>query len=106
MAEAEIMAGICGFHTTVRTKMDGDACRIDIHSECTAIQRLASELIQVDPYKEISFRRGIPSIHEMGAKYCSHAACPVPVGIIKTVEVEAGLALPAVVSINLKKTKG
>jgi hypothetical protein len=40
----------------------------------------------------------------MGAKHCTHAACPVPVGIIKAVEVETGLALPADVSIKLSKT--
>ena len=40
----------------------------------------------------------------LGAKYCTHAACPVPVGIIKAVEIEAGLALPTDVSIKLTKT--
>jgi hypothetical protein len=39
----------------------------------------------------------------MGTKYCSHAACPVPVGIIKAIEVEAHLALPADVTIKLSK---
>jgi hypothetical protein len=40
----------------------------------------------------------------MGAKYCTHAACPVPVGIIKAVEVEMGMALPMDVIIKINKT--
>jgi hypothetical protein len=40
----------------------------------------------------------------MGMKFCTHSACPVPVGIIKAVEVEAGLALPADVSIKISRS--
>ncbi|MCC6955902.1 MAG: hypothetical protein IT316_03850 [Anaerolineales bacterium] len=47
----------------------------------------------------------MPRSLEMGAQYCNHAACPVPVGIIKAVEVESNLALPADVSIKLSKTE-
>jgi hypothetical protein len=104
MVKAEILPGNCGFTTTVETSMDGDVCKVSIVSDCTAIQKLALELTEVNPYQEISFRRGGPQILQMGAKYCSHTACPVPVGIIKAVEVEAGLALPMDVTIKLSKT--
>lgn len=104
MAHAEIFSGICGFHTNVETSMNGSACRISIQSECKAIQRLCQALTEVSPFQEISHRRGTPKILQLGAQYCTHAACPVPVGIIKAVEIEAGLALPADVSIKLSKT--
>ena len=103
MSTAKIHAGICGFDTHVEIKMEGDLANIVITSECEAIQRLAKELLQVNPYKEISSRRSIPQTLQMGMKYCTHAACPVPVGIIKAIEVEAGLALPADVSITIQK---
>jgi len=103
MATADIDAGKCGYQTRVETEMDGERCTIKISSECKAIQRLAEELVSVEPYGEISFRRKIPVILQMGAKNCTHAACPVPVGIIKAVEIEAGLALPQDVHISLKK---
>ena len=64
---------------------------------------MAHELTEVNPYQEISFRRNTPQILQMGAKFCTHAACPVPVGIIKAVEVEAGMALPMDVTIKLTK---
>jgi hypothetical protein len=104
MARAEIFAGNCGFNTTVETHMNGKVCSIHISSECTAIQRMAEELKEVNPFQEISFKRSMPLTHEMGVKYCTHAACPVPSGIIKAVEVEAGLALPTDVTIKLSKT--
>jgi hypothetical protein len=103
MAKAEVHAGICGFNTTIQTEMVDDVCRITLQSDCPAIERLGTELTQVDPLQEISSRRKVPQTLQMGLKYCTHAACPVPVGIIKAVEVEAGLALPADVTIIVTK---
>ena len=103
MAKAEIFAGNCGFSTQVKAEMNGRKCDLKITSECAAIQRMADELVEVDPYQEISFRRAMPKTHEMGIKHCTHAACPVPVGILKAVEISAGLALPTDVTIQLSK---
>ena len=103
MAKAEILPGNCGFTTTVEATWDGDTCKLSIASECKAIQKMAQELTEVNPYQEISFRRNTPQTLQMGAKYCTHAACPVPVGIIKAVEVEMGMALPMDVTIKLTK---
>jgi hypothetical protein len=104
MATAEVLPGICGLRTTVEAhKADDDMITLTIQSECKAIQRLAAVLTEVNPYREMSFRREGPLTMQLAAKHCSHAACPVPVGIIKAVEVEAGLALPADVSIKISK---
>lgn len=103
MAKAMVHAGICGFKTTVITKMEEDMCTITLTSECQAIHRLGEKLTEVNPFREISTRRGIPLTLEAGMKYCTHAACPVPVAIIKAVEVAAGLALPADVTITISK---
>ncbi len=104
MAKAEIFAGNCGYNTKVEATMDGKVVKLNIASECPAMQKMAEELKEVNPYKEISFKRTMPTIHEAGHKHCTHAACPVPVGIIKTVEIEAKLALPTDVTIKLSKT--
>jgi hypothetical protein len=103
MAKAEVMAGNCGFTTQIETKMNGKTCELQIVSECKAIKKMAEEIKQVNPYQEISFKQSIPLIHEAGVKHCTHAACPVPVSIIKAVEIEAGLALPTDVTIKLSK---
>jgi len=104
MAKAEVHAGVCGFTTIVVTTLDGDVCKVAIHSECAAMQRLGNELTEVNPYQEISYRRKTPLTMEMAEKYCPHAACPVPVGIIKAVEVESNLALPADVTIKVSRS--
>ena len=103
MAKAEIHAGICGFNTTVRTAMDGSVCKVSIESDCQAIQKLAEHLTEVDPLGELSSRRRMPKTLDAGHQYCTHAACPVPVGVIKAVEVAAQLALPADATIKLSK---
>ena len=104
MAKAEIVSGICGFTATVKTRMEGTQCLVSVESECDAIQRLGEALAEVDPFQEITFRGKGPRSLEMGAKHCYHTACPVPVGIIKAIEIEAGLALPADVEIKLSKS--
>jgi hypothetical protein len=103
VSKAEIYAGNCGFTTQVQACKNGSKVELSIASECKAIQKLADELREVEPFQEISFRRAMPVIHQMGIKHCTHAACPVPVGIIKAVEIEAGLALPEDATIKLSK---
>jgi hypothetical protein len=84
--------------------MIGDICNVVITSDCEAVQRLAQVLTQVDPLQEISFGRSAPQTIQLGMQHCPHAACPVPVGIIKAIEVEAKLALPADVTIKISKS--
>jgi hypothetical protein len=84
--------------------MNGFGCTLSIESECDAVQRMAAELTQVDPFQEITFRGKGPLALQLAAKHCTHAACPVGVGVIKAVEVEAGLALPADITIKLSKS--
>ena len=105
MAKAKICSGICGFTATVEARMDGRRrCFLSIESKCEAIQSLAEELTEVDPFQEISFRGEGPLTLRLAARHCYHPACPVPVGIIKAIEIAAGLALPTDVSITLTES--
>jgi hypothetical protein len=106
LSTAKITSGICGFTAVVQARQEGRKVKLDIESECQAIQALAAELTEVDPFQEISFRGEGPRTLKAGARHCYHPACPVPVGIIKAVEVEAGLALPAEARIELSKGSG
>ena len=106
MAKAEIHSGICGFVTTVEATADAEErykVHLNISSNCKACQRLAQELTEVDALREMTFRGEGPLTHELGAKYLSHASCPVTTGIIKAVEVAAGLALPKDATIKVSK---
>ena len=79
------MPGVCGLQTTVTVCAKSVRCTIGIDSECRYVQGLAAT----------------SRIWQLAGKHRLHAACPVPVGILKAIEVEAGLALPADVSIVL-----
>ncbi len=100
MAKVKIHSGACGLITTVEARMNGAKCTLSLDSDCEAIRSLAGELEEVDPFQEISFRGEGPQTLELGAEHCYHSACPVPVGIIKAVEVAAGLNLPVDTSIE------
>jgi len=91
-----VMSGICGMITEIRATSDDQAKKVqlEINTRCENIQKLAQELKVVDPMEEISFRGKGPKTLRMATKHCKHAACPVPSGIIKAVEVASGLALP------------
>lgn len=104
MPKAKIDAGICGHTTTVEARLkEKYQIELQIQSNCKHIKKLAENLKEVNAMNEISFRKGMPEILVKGAEYCTHAACPAPVGIIKAVEVAAGLALPKNVHIEVEK---
>lgn len=101
--QARISAGVCGLETSVAVRSHGARCEIAIESNCTFVQRLAEELTDVEPLGEILPQDQLPRIWQLAAKHRLHAACPVPIGILKAIEVEAGLALPADVSITISR---
>lgn len=104
MAKARIEAGNCGHYAEVEAEADSNYhVKVRIESSCQHIQKLAENLDQVNALSEISSRRGTPEILVKGMEFCTHASCPVPVGIIKTVEVAAGLALPQTATIVVEK---
>jgi len=103
MASAEIESGICGFCTTVRTTSEGRQVRVEFETECGYVEKLAEALQEVDPFREISYRGEGPVTLRLAAEHLVHPACPVPSGIIKAIEVEAGLALPKDASIRPSK---
>ena len=101
MAKTLIDPGICGFLAEVVATMDGEMCSLEITCDCEPIQKLAQALPQVDPMVEIGFHGDGPLTWRMFAKHCPHPACPVPAGILKAVELAAGLALPKDASIKV-----
>lgn len=103
MAKSVIEAGICGLKTTVTVEdKDGMNYTLNVDSDCGAYKDLSERLPEVsmmagfDPV-------GTGAIYEACRAKCKHGACPVPMGIIKTVEVAANMALPADVKVTIEK---
>ena len=104
MAKSIIEAGICGFGTKVEaTDLGKRKIRLKNTSDCPNIQKLAEELVEIDAFDEITQKAKSTKTFEIAAKHCPHSSCIVPSGIIKAVEVAAGLALPKNATIKMEK---
>ena len=107
-ASALIEAGTCGFASTVLAVSDDDrTVRFDIQTECAKVAGYASALKRsgpIDMFEEIN-PTGTSIVLETARnelKGCC-AACVVPAGLFKCMQVAAGLALPKEVRICLSK---
>ncbi len=103
MAKGTIESGICGLITTVTVEdKDGMNYTLKVDSQCGAYKDLDQRLPEVgmmagfDPV-------GTGAVYEACRVQCKHGACPVPMGIIKTIEVAANMALPKDVKVTIEK---
>ena len=105
MVRATVKAGICGF-TSVITAASDDMQNVTfaIETDCETIEQLAAVLPEVDGYMEIGagFDGDIHQAVRSTLKGCC-SGCAVAAGIFKAMQVAAGLALPAPVSIEIEK---
>lgn len=104
MAVVEIVSGVCGFTTRIEGSADASLqVALEITSECSQIQNLAEQLVQVSAMEEISQPITETRTYRAAAKCGLHAACPVPSAILKTLEVASGMALPADVHMTIER---
>ena len=105
MVKATINAGVCGFTTVVTAESDDmQIVSFKIESDCENILKLAELMPVVDGYEEIGtgFDGKIHTVVRENLRGCC-SGCVVPCGIFKAMQVAAGLALPAPVSISIEK---
>lgn len=102
-AQVEILGGACQFKTLVRaSSADGERVVLEVWSDCPRVQRLAADLTDVDAFDELLRRALIETTTaRLAATHKLHPACPVPIGVLKGIEVAAGLALPAPCTIQI-----
>ena len=68
-----------------------------------SVCRLAAELPEVDGYQAAMTAAPQNPVYLAAGQARLHAACPVPCGVIKAIEVACSLALPKDVSIKLSR---
>lgn len=97
--ELEVTSGICGFKTRIwATKGNGKDVRVILVSDCEMVAKMQDEVVELDMMA--AFTRIIDNpVYRSASKCLKHVGCPVPSGILKALEVEAGLCLPKNVSI-------
>lgn len=105
MRTVKIEPGICGFVATVKANKinsEGDTIYVEINSDCQAVNSINKELgFEFDAFETCLVKPGLDPFTQFASeKFPPHAACPVISGILKCIEVEAGLALPKDVKIS------
>jgi hypothetical protein len=105
MVKTKIEAGVCGFITDVEAfSEDSQNVSFKINTTCEKIGKMSQDLKSVDAFNEIKegFNGELYKVFQKHLKGCC-AGCAVPVGIFKSMQVAAMLALPQDVVITITK---
>ncbi len=105
MTKVTIRPGICGLNTVVIAEKEKKKVRLTIVTDCDMVRAMAEELKELDIMATFTGFLTNP-VYRAASKHLRHVTCPVPCGILKALEVEAGLALPRDVSIEFLLSKG
>lgn len=109
MAEVIVFAGVCGFTTRVIGKDKGGYnAELDIDSECPnwkEVNRIlrGKELnVMTELFKDRKTGELNSQVLDISLRTIPHVSCPVISGVLKTLEVSVGLALPCDATITFK----
>jgi len=105
MTRVVVHSGICGFSTTVTAEKGKDKkILISLETECEMVEKMAEEISVIDMMAV--FTRFLENpVYRSASKHLKHVTCPVPGGILKAMEVEAGFAVPKDVSITFLESR-
>jgi len=105
MTRVLVDPGICGLITMVEVnKIAKRKVKVTITSDCEMLTELGELLAEVDQQDAIT-QYANSEIYKAASRCHLHVTCPVPVAVLKAIEVEAGLALPRDVSIRFETTE-
>ncbi len=103
MTKVVVFSGICGFSTEIiAEKAEAKKINIKIESECEMVKAMAQDIMTLEMMAAFTGFMNNP-VYRAASRHLRHVACPVPSGILKALEVEAGLCLPKDVSIRFIK---
>lgn len=104
MTTVELAPGICNLTSTIRAEsIEGDLVRVAIETDCPNWSKVADQLGPVDPITELF--KPYPEIGVVKLMdQIPHKSCPFASAFLKAVEIEANLALPA--DVTMQVTKG
>ena len=100
MTRVTVDAGICGFGTTVEVSKTGRRrVSVVLSSDCEMVESMNGELQDLGWLEALGPPMG-SAVWECACEHLKHPCCPVPIGILKAIEVELELALPKDVVIH------
>jgi len=103
LTRVHIDPGICGFPAIIEIKTVGKRqYSVKLTTECEKLAQLSDQIETLnlrDAFKQAKDSK----LYSVVADCLLHPACPMPVAIIKALEVEAGIALARDVVIRFDK---
>ena len=103
MTRTRVCMDNCAFESVIEAELqDGEKAMLRIKSDCASVQKLAEGL------KEVSILQIWQTIEDSiiyrtASRYLKHPACLIPAAIVRTIEVEAGMALPGEASVSVER---
>ena len=94
MTRVIVKSGICGFISTIDVERAADeSIKVVITSGCEMVTELGKSLTEIEE-REIHKNHIDSEIYKCASRCKLHVTCPVPMAVLKAIEVEAELALP------------
>ena len=107
MTRVEVFAGVCGHSAIIEvSKLDAAYVQVVITSACEQITDMNPDLtrLQWKGKGHVVFKRLTESaVYQSAAQHIRHTACPIPMAILKAIEVEVGIAVAKDVTITFKQ---
>ncbi len=104
MTKVIIHSGACGFVVTIQAeKIEGGKIAVLVDTDCEMVKKMIDDIAVLDRFAALTAFQNNP-VYRSAAKHLKHVACPVPSGIIKAIEVEAGLNVAKNVDICFSKS--
>lgn len=105
MIRVEVDAGICGFVSIITAEsQDMQKVRLVFKTSCPNLKPLEEQgPLEIDAYNDAFGPVGETESYGILRPHVRHAACPVPMAMVKAVEAAAGLALPRDVQISIRR---
>ena len=105
MTNVTIQSGGCGFTVVVTAeKMPDGRIALSAETDCKMVRNMLAEIDILDRFTPLAGFQNNP-VYRSAAKHVKHVACPVPSGILKALEVEAGLNVMKDATIVFDKKK-
>lgn len=99
MTTVIVNPGACGFTVTIRAEKGKDKkITVALDTSCEMVKAMAGDIKTLNVMSLFIGFQNNP-VYQSAARRLKHSACPVPGGILKAIEVEAGMNLPRDVSI-------
>ena len=104
--ELVVDAGICGNTTTIDVVgLPNHKVTVTITSDCEVVSKMGEELKELDWLSLWKQQGDGYSAYKAALQSIKDITCPVPVAILKAIEVEAGIVLPKDVTFSFKTVK-